>query len=123
MTSQNKATEFSKSFTLASVRSFSKYYCANSTLACGYNREMLLSQKICTFLDFRQIKSENKRPAHQKVYQLGSIHVIDHMPEKSLSYLSEILSFHRIRHMHSTAFRDAKKSGHGEGIFKIVCNV
>ena len=123
MTSQHKATEFSKSFTLASVRSFSKYYCANSTLARGYNGEMLHSQKIRNFLDFRQTKSENKRTAHQKVYQFGSIHVIDHMTEKFLSYLREILSFHRIRHMHSTACRDAQKSGHGEGIFKIVCNV
>ena len=122
MTSQNKATEFSKSCTLASVRSFSKYYCANSTLARGYNGEMLHSQKIRSFLDFRQTKSENKRTAHQKVYQLGSIHVIDHRTEKFLSYLREILILSNQAHAFDCR-RDAQKSCHGEGIFKIVCNV
>ncbi len=51
------------------------------------------------------------------------IHVIDHIQERFWSYRHEILSFHRNRYIDSTAFRDAQKSSHREGIFKTVCNV
>ena len=72
---------------------------------------------------FETNQERNIRTAHQKVFQMGSIHVIDHMPENSwvtiVKFSVSIESDEWIRQH----FRDAQKSGHGEWIFKTVCNV
>ncbi len=108
---------------LASLSWFSKQQTARTAHSCKaqLKHSSFTTHPLAPW--FEKNQEWNKRAAHQKVFQMGLIHVKDQMKERFLSYRHEILSFHRNRYIDSTVFRDAQKSGHGEGIFKTVCNV